>query len=398
MGYRYAYHDDPIEDAEESKSVRSRILYYLSALAIVAVAGTTFASNISLTNSGSTEFGQGILATTACSGSNNLSIRPTNIFDGTNYLVKSVTVSNIPTQCVGSDFILGSYGAPAAPNASIGFTNIGLSSPYLLATVAAPGTTSTTYEWWFYNTSASPATQGMMQTRTNSGGADGMDVSLEGGGITISVGSSFMLRTTGTFLQNKWNHIAIVRNGTTVWTVYLNGTAIGSPFNFSGSTSTSLAIGAKSFLTYNEFFNGYISDFRYVRGTAVYTSNFTPPTSMLANISGTQLLLETPSGASYLSDTSGNNITLNKVNGSPSSVNQSPFPSTSQSIALFNTSSTSATVYASGAGFVQGNNSAGTTITSIATPPSGSFTIAFDTPTALASSVQTFTLQSAPHS
>ena len=398
MGYRYAYHDDPVEEVGARKSLASRILFFFSALAIVAVTGTTVASNISLTNSASTEFGQGFLTTTACSGSNSLSIKPTNIFDGTNYLVKSVTVSNIPTQCIGSDFVLGSYSAPAAPNGSIGFTNIGLSSPYLIATVAAPGTTSTTYEWWFYNTSASPATQGMMQTRTNSGGADGMDVSLEGGGITISVGSSFMLRTTGTFLQNKWNHIAIVRSGTTVWTVYLNGTAIGSPFNFSGSTSTSLAIGAKSFLTYNEFFNGYISDFRYVIGTAVYTSNFTPSTTMLSNIPGTQLLLETPSGASFLNDTSGNNITINKVNGSPISVSQSPFPSTSRAIALFNTSSTSATVYASGAGFVQGSSSAGTTVTSVSNPPAGSFTISFDTPTALSSSVQTFTLQSTPHS
>lgn len=398
MGYRYAYHDDPVEEPEEKGSRLKRALSFLVVVAIFGSVGNTLAANFSLGNSGSTEFGQGVLATTACSGNSQLTMKPTNIFDGSNYLLKSVTISNVPSQCIGSDFILGAYGTPAAPNGSIAFTNVGLSSPYLLATVAAPGTTSTTYEWWFYNTSATPATQGMMQTRTNSGGADGMDVSLESGGITISVGSSFMLRGSGTFLQNKWNHIAVVRNGSTTWTVYLNGSSIGSPFTFTGSTGVSLAIGAKSFSGYNEFFNGYISDFRYVKGTAVYTSNFTPPTTVLPNISGTQLLLETPIGGSFLSDTSGNNIVLTNVNGSPSSVSQSPFPTTSRALALFNTSSTAATAFAGSGGFVLGNNSVGASVAHISSPPAGSFTISFDTPTALASIVQTFTLQSTPHS
>ena len=398
MGYRHAYHDDPVEEAEQPRSLVSKIAYALSALAIIATAGTTLASNISLNNSGTSEFGQGMLATTACSGNSSLTMKPASIFDGSNYMMKSVTVSNIPTNCAGSDFILNAYGTPTAPNGSIGFTNIGLTSPYLITTVAAPGTTSTTYEWWFYSTSATPATQGMLQTRTNSGGADGMDVSLEGGGITISVGSSFMLRTTGTYLQNKWNHIAVVRNGTTTWTVYLNGSSIGSPFSFSGSTGTSLAIGAKSFANYNEFFNGYISDFRYVIGTAVYTSNFTPPTSMLSRISGTQLLLETPAGSSYLADSSGNNIVMTKVSGSPSSVSQSPFPLSSSALAIFNSTSTTATIYDNAGSFYAGANSSGISVTTNSSSPTGSFTVIFDTPTALSTAVNSLTLQSAPHS
>ena len=397
MGYRYAYHDDPIEEVEESKSLGSKILYFFSALAIVTVAGTTFASNISLSNSGTTEFGQGILATTACSGSANLNIKPSSIFDGTNYLMKSVTVSNIPSSCNGNDFTLSAYGTPVAPNGSIGFTNVGSPSPYLLTTVTAPGTTSTTYEWWFYNTSSSPATQGMMQTRTNAMNSDGFDVSVEGGGITISNGSGFFMRSVGTFQINKWNHIAVVRNGTTAWTAYLNGTSIGT-FNFSGSTGTTLAIGAKSFATYNEYFNGYISNFRYVKGTAVYTANFTPPTSMLQNISGTQLLLNTAFDSTYLNDSSGNNVVFTKVSGTPASVNQSPYPLTSSALALFNTSNTSAMIYANNGNYLPGANSSGSTVTTISNPPSGSFTVSFDTPTALASSVQTLTLQSAPHS
>jgi len=398
MGYRYAYHDDPVEEIEPKEPRLKRALFFVAVAAILGTAGSTLAANIYLTSSSPTEFGQGMLRTTACSGTNQLSMKPTNYFDGSSYLLKSITISNIPTSCAGNDFILNAYGTPTAPNGSIGFTNVGLSSPYLLGTVTAPGTTSTTYEWWFYSTSATPATQGMMQTRTNASGADGMDVSLESGGITISVGSNFMLRTTGTYLQNKWNHIAVVRNGTTVWTVYLNGSSIGSPFNFSDSTGTSLALGAKSFTGFNEFFNGYISDFRYVIGTAVYTSNFTPPTSMLPKIAGTQLFLETPYGASFLSDSSGNGIVFTKVSGTPTSVSQSPFPLVTSVLPIFNSSSTTATIYDNGGSFYGGANSSGSTVTTISSSPTGSFTVSFDSPTAISSNISTFTLQSAPHS
>jgi hypothetical protein len=53
-------------------------------------------------------------------------------------------------------------------------------------------------------------------------------------------------------------------------------------------------------------FNGYISDFRYVKGTAVYTANFTPPTAPLTAISGTQLLLKGTDGG--IVDRSGRNV------------------------------------------------------------------------------------------
>ena len=38
------------------------------------------------------------------------------------------------------------------------------------------------------------------------------------------------------------------------------------------------------------FLNGYMSNSRYVKGTAVYTANFIPPTANLTNITNTVLL------------------------------------------------------------------------------------------------------------
>jgi hypothetical protein len=69
---------------------------------------------------------------------------------------------------------------------------------------------------------------------------------------------------------------------------------------------------------------GYISNFRVVKGTAVYTSAFTPPTTALTAITNTQLLLNTTYDANFLKDNSTNNFTVTN-NGSVTSVALAPF-------------------------------------------------------------------------
>ena len=58
-------------------------------------------------------------------------------------------------------------------------------------------------------------------------------------------------------------------------------------YNIGSGGTAGVTLGATM---YGEFMRGYISNLRVVKGTAVYTSNFTPPTSALTNISGTVLL------------------------------------------------------------------------------------------------------------
>ena len=88
---------------------------------------------------------------------------------------------------------------------------------------------------------------------------------------------------------NQWQHIALVKSGTTV-TLYKNGT---------GGTSTthSTAVGTSGSLSIMagaadgaQVVDGYMSNFRVVKGTAVYTSNFTPSTTPLTAITNTSLL------------------------------------------------------------------------------------------------------------
>jgi hypothetical protein len=110
------YHDDPIDLKEDSrKKLFSSIIVFL----VLAAGGTfliqtTLAANISLNSNSPVEFGQGISATTACSGDTQLTITPhaafTNQAGSGSFKFDSVTVSGIPEDCHGSDFIINAYG------------------------------------------------------------------------------------------------------------------------------------------------------------------------------------------------------------------------------------------------------------------------------------------------
>ena len=100
--------------------------------------------------------------------------------------------------------------------------------------------------------------------------------------------------TTGTPALNQWSHIAYVRNGSD-FQLYLNGTSVGQVTNSSAinskTTTRQQAIGAwwNSEIAMSDV-HGYLSNFRIVIGSAIYTSNFTPPTEPLTRVSGTKLL------------------------------------------------------------------------------------------------------------
>ena len=88
---------------------------------------------------------------------------------------------------------------------------------------------------------------------------------------------------------NQWYHLAAVRNGND-FTVYVNGTAYGTVITNAGTINNCtdvLRIGAYH-ATYT--WTGNISNARIVKGTAVYTGNFTAPTSKLTAVTNTKLL------------------------------------------------------------------------------------------------------------
>jgi hypothetical protein len=120
---------------------------------------------------------------------------------------------------------------------------------------------------------------------------------------------------------NNWIHIAVVRSGTTL-TLYYNGTAVASGTRINNITQSTPYIGVLNGLS-AFYLLGYVSNLRLVKGSAVYTSNFTPSTAPLRSVSGTSLLLNCNSGATF-ADASGNGFV--PASGSSGSWNQlSPF-------------------------------------------------------------------------
>jgi hypothetical protein len=102
--------------------------------------------------------------------------------------------------------------------------------------------------------------------------------------------------------------VAIVGESGTSIKIYVNGVQRGSTitgsYNFN-NTSTVLTIGNESTAGKQGNFTGRITNFRWVKGTAIYTTNnFTVPTAPLTAVSGTQLLLLATDNAGVVTDSS----------------------------------------------------------------------------------------------
>ena len=128
--------------------------------------------------------------------------------------------------------------------------------------------------------------------------------------VDIAAADVLIFTSTKTIAASQWNHLAITRSGNTFY-LFINGildsTATNSGTISSGSAS--LGIGGFSASTSGNkaSFYGYISNYRIVKGTALYTSNFILPTGPLTNLSGTSLL--TCQSATIV-DNSSNNFTV----------------------------------------------------------------------------------------
>jgi hypothetical protein len=100
-------------------------------------------------------------------------------------------------------------------------------------------------------------------------------------------------RTSSQNVENfHWSHVAWVRSSN-VFKIYVNGkatTTTSHSINFA-STTTEYFIGRRDNAALAPY-QGYISDFRIVKGTAVYNGDFTPPNSPLSALTGTSLLLK----------------------------------------------------------------------------------------------------------
>jgi hypothetical protein len=184
------------------------------------------------------------------------------------------------------------------------------------------GTNDHTIEFWLYQTSRNQYAASFGYGNTSYFATNNylMDVGqVEYGQVIVGNGAggwAININVPTPTSLNVWNHHAVVRNGTT-FTVYINGTSIGSASSSINITAQGDVFRIGNTTTYP--IAGYISNFRLVNGTAVYTSNFTPPTSPLTAIPNTQILLQ------GLTDRSPNAFTVTNNGGVALSTTMSPF-------------------------------------------------------------------------
>ena len=119
--------------------------------------------------------------------------------------------------------------------------------------------------------------------------------------------------TVPTITLNVWHHLAVVRNASSSLTVFLDGQRSSTgTITVSTSYTSSGSVGKFQ----SNFLNGYLSNLRIVKGSALFDptqTTITVPTSLTTAVTNTKLLLNAVTSSSLLTDGSGtqNSITNN---------------------------------------------------------------------------------------
>jgi len=144
------------------------------------------------------------------------------------------------------------------------------------------GTGNFTVEFWI-NTASLSAEQAVFDTQTLGGAASRTAsfvlVVTTSGTFRIYTNSAYSSATSNSITINTWNHIAMVRSGSTI-NIYVNGVSGVSITNSTNFSTSSCVIGRYADSA-TSFLNGYLDDLRVTKGVARYTANFTLPTSQL---------------------------------------------------------------------------------------------------------------------
>ena len=185
------------------------------------------------------------------------------------------------------------YGSPFSPYNTSWSNYFDGTGDYLTVAdnaVLQMGSGDFTVEFWWYPTIIAgyqtPIDKGYSNT-----GALLFQTGIGDGKIIIYASGSPVITSSTAVTVNAFNHFALCRSGTSL-VLYLNGVSVGTATNSTnfnnsstvgiGATGSASVAGAAGSLP----ITGYLSNIRFVKGRAVYTSAFTPPTAPLTATSG----------------------------------------------------------------------------------------------------------------
>ena len=212
---------------------------------------------------------------------------------------------------------------PPANGGSASFDGTG---DYIDTTNPLPVTDDFTIEGWVYPTT-SGLYDGYFSTCLDTGASGGIVVGKDKFFVTHGGGSS-QIGFSSPIENNVWSHIALQRSGN-VFSLYKDGSLQGTTTVTVSLTGSTVRLGSRYTNTTTYQLNGFLSNFRIVTGTTVYSgASFTPPTSPLTAISGIPVwntqLLTCQNGTGSITDASSNNYTITP-NGNTTASGSSPF-------------------------------------------------------------------------
>ena len=191
-----------------------------------------------------------------------------------------------PTSTIGSAVTTVAQSPFAGGGNSYSFSsNINSVITFPASTDWAVGTGDFTIEWFGYQTNTS---QFQRVFSVGNFPTIKIGVSIETSRFYYWANNSFRYNSADATTTNTWYHWAVVRSSGTT-RVYRDGTLRGSSISDTNDitdSTTNFTIGNTLTPATNAAWVGYITNFRWVKGLAVYTGNFTTPTSALTATAG----------------------------------------------------------------------------------------------------------------
>ena len=201
---------------------------------------------------------------------------------------------------------------PTPVTGSVSFDGVGGTGLTLNSSDFAFGTGDFCVEGWF-NVTDSSSIRSIFDTRTSDNFSTGFFIGINSSdefytyGFPAGIGvSNWMIPTPG-----QWNHFAVTRQSNT-GRVFINGISVGV-VNMGSTDYTQVGgtVGRPSTVFGSLYtFQGFISNLRVLKGTALYTGSFTPPTRELQPI-GDTVLLCCNNSTSATAEATGKTITAN---------------------------------------------------------------------------------------